>query len=199
MRAGWADNRGAVTATDRYNHWTLDRENANITDIWQRVYRYSLTEQGNSFTVSLYCLPEIWNMRGIMQHTVAFAKKHNSSGSGEKTLSVNPWISLGAGYHRIANRTGADLDLPSGHYDLKWDFDRVTSWSFGAEINQPWYGEPGREHMFAPWRYSQVVMFYPSIFDVRSVSAGPGRKSTVMMQHFASYVRGANGLAGVAP
>lgn len=132
-------NRGAVTASDRYNHWTLDRENANITDIWERVYRYSLTELGNSFTCSLYVLPEIWNMRGIMQHTVALAKQHNSSG---QTLSVNPWISLGAGYHRTTNRTGKNLDLPGDTYDLKWDFDRVTSWSFGAEINQPWCKPP---------------------------------------------------------
>lgn len=53
--------------------------------------------------------------------------------------------------------------------------------------------------MFAPWRYAQVVLFYPSVFDLRSVPAGPAEKSTVMLQHFASYVRGANGLAGVAP
>lgn len=221
-------NRGAVTASDRYNHWTLDRQNANITDIWSRVYRYSLAERGNSFTISLYVLPEIWNMRGIMQHTVALAKQHNSSG---QTLSVNPWIGLGCGYHRTANRTGANADLPGNTYDLKWDFDRVTSWSFGAEINQPWCkslghhaallrsvgahasrseyrtcfcprdadGAEGRENMFAPWRYAQVVMFYPSVFDLRSVPAGPDEKSTVMLQHFASYVRGASGVAGVAP
>ena len=34
----------------------------------------------------------------------------------------------------------------------------------GAEINDPWYGEEGRESMFAPWRYTEVVMFYPSVF-----------------------------------
>ena len=34
---------------------------------------------------------------------------------------------------------------------------------------------------------------------VRSVAAGPGKTSTVMMQHFVSYVRGANNLPGVAP
>ncbi len=52
--------------------------------------------------------------------------------------------------------------------------------------------------MFAPWRFAEVVMFYPSVFDLRSVSAGPGKTSTVMMQHFVSYVRGANNLPGVA-
>ena len=59
-------------------------------------------------------------------------------------------------------------------------------------------GEKGREKMFAPWRFAQVVMFYPSVLDLRSLPAGPDGKSTIMMQHFVSYVRGANGVAGVA-
>ena len=113
-------NRGAVTASDRYTHYTLDRENANITDEWTRVFRYTLEERGDSFTVSLYRLPEVWNMRGIMTHTVALAKQHNRSETGQQTLSVNPWISLGAGYHRTANRSGADVDLPGSTYDMKW-------------------------------------------------------------------------------
>ena len=75
----------------------------------------------------------------------------------------------------------------------------VCVWlQFGAEINIPWYGEAGREQMFAPWRYAEVVCLYPSVFDLRSAPAGPQNRSTVMMQHFVSYVRGANGLAGVA-
>ena len=113
-------NRGAVTRTDRYNHWTLDRENANISDPWARVYRYTLKERGDSFTVSLYRLPEVWDMRGIMQHTVALAKQYNQTNTGQQTLSVNPWISLGAGYHRTANRTGKNIDLPGSVYDMKW-------------------------------------------------------------------------------
>ena len=83
-------------------------------------------------------------------------------------------------------------------FDTHWDYDRVASWTFGVEINQPWYGSPGRELMFAPWRFAQVVILYPSVFDPRSVAAGPEGKSTVAMQHFATYVRGANGLPGVA-
>jgi len=43
-------------------------------------------------------------------HTVASAQQHyNDSG---QTRSVNPWISLGAGYHPTANRTGANELLP---------------------------------------------------------------------------------------
>ena len=36
------------------------------------------------------------------------------------------------------------------------------SWQLGAEINIPWYGQPGREYMFAPWRFAQAVCFYAS-------------------------------------
>ena len=31
--------RGAVTGSDRYNHYTLDKEGANITNIWTRGFR----------------------------------------------------------------------------------------------------------------------------------------------------------------
>ena len=98
----------------------------------------------------------------------------------------------------MSDYMSADQHLGASTDDMKWDFDRVTSWSFGQEINIPWYGEAGRENMFAPWRFAEVVMFYPSVFDLRSVAAGPGKASTVMMQHFVSYVRGANNLPGVA-
>eukprot|EP01043_Picozoa_sp_COSAG02_P064377 COSAG02_NODE_9392_length_2231_cov_2.747186_2_plen_100_part_00 len=89
-------------------------------------------------------------------------------------------------------------DLVSQVYDLQWDFDRVYSWQLGAEINIEWFGQPGREYIFAPWQFAEAVCFYPSIFDLRSKRAGPGENPTVLMQHFASYVRGANGIAGVA-
>ena len=89
-------------------------------------------------------------------------------------------------------------DLVTQFYDLQWDFDRVYSWQLGTEINIGWYGEPGREQMFSPWRFAEVICFYPSIFDLRSKPAGPGGQSTVMMQHFLSFVRGANGVAGAA-
>ena len=49
-----------------------------------------------------------------------------------------------------------------------------------------------------PENLAEVVCLYPSVFDLRSAPAGPQNRSTVMMQHFVSYVRGANGLEGVA-
>ena len=49
-------------------------------------------------------------MRQTFAHTVASAQQnYNESG---QTRSVNPWISLGAGYHPTANRTGANELLP---------------------------------------------------------------------------------------
>ena len=98
---------------------------------------------------------------------------------------------MGEGYKRSAN---ASHPLS---FDFTWDFDRVYSWQFGREVNIRWYGD--RPDNYAPWNEAKVVLFYPSIFDLRSPAAGPGNKSTVVMQHFVSYVRGANGLDGVAP
>lgn len=73
------------------------------------------------------------------------------------------------------------------------------SWQLGREVNNPWYSTESRIERYAPWYAAEVVCFYPSVFDTRGVSAGPGNLSTSMMQHFANYVRGANGLDGLAP
>ena len=144
------------------------------------------------------------DMRATYKATVTFAQeRHNATG---QTRSVTPWISLGAGYRRLANFTWGwgpggpkqEVDLVTDEFSMAWDFDRVYSWQFGAELNIPWFGEPGREAMFAPWRHAEVVVFFPSVFDWRSTVAGQDGKSTAMMQHFVSYVRGANGLAGAA-
>ena len=62
----------------------------------------------------------------------------------------------------------------------------------------PFYAE--RPENYAPWGEAQVVLLFPSpLNDYEMEPAGPGNTSTVGMQHFASYVRGANGLDGVAP
>ena len=150
---------------------------------------YTLRERGPGYSVALYTLPEIFAMRGRFAQTVANAAAHNQSGA--LTGGVSPWLALGAGYKRNAN---ASHPLS---FDFTWDFDRVYSWQFGREVNNPWYGL--RPENYAPWNAAKVILFYPSIFDLRSPAAGPGNKSTVAMQHFASYVRGANGLDGVAP
>ena len=69
----------------------------------------------------------------------------------------------------------------------------------GREINDAWYGTESRIERYAPWYAAKVVVFYPSVFDVRGVRAGPGHRLTNFMLHFTSYVRGATGLDGLAP
>ena len=154
---------------------------------------YTLDEQGESLAISVYTVPEIWEMRATMAQTVALARTRNAS--GQLRGGVTPWISLGAGYRRVANHS-AVLDS-SYAYSMQWDFDRVYSWQIGAEVNIPWWGSAEREALTAPWGVAQVVCLYPSVFDKGSLQAGPGNRSTVMMQHFVNYVRGANGLNGL--
>jgi hypothetical protein len=98
---------------------------------------YTLEEQGETLGVSLYTIPEIWNMRGRMNHTVALAESEAGNRSGT-TRGVTPWLSLGCGYRRQANHTKGDL------YDLCWDYDRVYSWQMGVEVNVPWYSTESR-------------------------------------------------------
>ena len=74
----------------------------------------------------------------------------------------------------------------------------VYSWQLGAELNIAWWGSTERAAMTAPWGEAQVVCLFSSVFDPGSLQAGPGNRSTVMMQHFVDYVRGANGLDGLA-
>jgi hypothetical protein len=161
------------------------------SDPWWMRTSYTLQERGDSLAISVYTVPEIWEMRAVMTQTVALAQKHNVS--GQLRGGVTPWISLGAGYRRVPNHT-----LTGSYVYQYWDFDRVYSWQLGAELNIPWWGSPERAAMTAPWGAAQVVCLFPSVFDPGSSQAGPGNRSTVMMQHFVNYVRGANGLDGLA-
>eukprot|EP01043_Picozoa_sp_COSAG02_P011526 COSAG02_NODE_424_length_22575_cov_79.088361_22_plen_501_part_00 len=171
-------DRGAVSKWDTTPTWTVSPY-------------YTLEERGESLSLSLYTVPEIWNMRSSMNHTVALAESARGNLSGT-TKSVTPWISLGAGNRRLPKLDGT-------MYDLCWDYDRVYSWQMGREMNNAWYGTGSRVERYAPWNAAQVVVFYPSVFDVRGVHAGPGDRLTNFMQHFVNYVRGATGLDGLAP
>jgi hypothetical protein len=168
-------NRGAVVKWDEF------------AAVWGQDQAYTLEELGESFAVSLYTVPEIWSMREQMNHTIANAKAHNASG---RVTAVNPWVALGCGYHRLAN-----VSQPV-FFDFAYDYDRVYSWQMGRELNEPAYAD---RHGFPAWGNAKAVIFYPSVFETRSPAAGPGDNSTVIMQHFASYVRGAAGMDGVAP
>jgi hypothetical protein len=117
-------DRGAVASTDRWNHYCGDAETCNVKNAFDRPYHYTLKDQGSSFGVSLYQLPEIWHQRTLYRQTVSFAQqKHNTSG---QTKSVTPWLSLGAGYRRFPNFTSPHL--VDYAYSLDWDYDRVYSW-----------------------------------------------------------------------
>jgi hypothetical protein len=176
-------NRGGVEKWDTFHSW---RQNPAYT-------LDELTDAGcNSLSVSLYTFVEIWNMRDRMNHTVELALTRRANGE-RVAASVTPWVSIGAGNRRVANHT------KMVEYDVCWDYEREYSWQMGNEINQGWFGDVERQDRYAAWRYAEVVCMYPSVFDVRGIAAGPGGKSTNLMQHFASYVRGANGLDGTAP
>jgi hypothetical protein len=170
-------DRGAVEKWDTDPGWTVNTA-------------YTLEEQGESLGVSLYTLPEIWNMRGRMNHTVALAQSAAGNRSGT-TRSVTPWLSFGAGYRRQAN---ASRPIK---YDLCWDPGRVYSWQLGRELNNAWFSTDSRIQRYAPWYAAEVVCLYPSVFDVRGVSAWQDKLSTNLMQHFVAYVRGANMLDGL--
>jgi hypothetical protein len=171
-------DRGAVSKWDTAPTWAVSPY-------------YTLEERGESLSLSLYTVPEIWNMRGSMNRTVALAESARGNRSGT-TQSVTPWISLGAGNRRLPKLDGM-------MYDLCWDYDRVYSWQMGREMNNAWYSSGSRIDRYAPWYAAQVVVFYPSVFDVRGVRAGPGGQLTNFMQHFTNYVRGATGIDGLAP
>ena len=62
----------------------------------------------------------------------------------------------------------------------------------GAEINNPYYGDnPTR---FALWGMAKHAMFYPSVFEPRSVQNTPCGNCSVALQHFVAYVHGANNI-----
>ena len=172
--------RGTMTRADNWHSYCAPpQSNCKIaaSPWWMRT-SYTLDERGESLAISVYTVPEIWEMRAIMTETVALARKHNAS--GQLSGGVTPWISLGAGYRRVPNHT---LD-GSYEYTEIWDFDRVYSWQLGAELNIPWWGSPERESMTAPWGVAQVAVLYPSVFNPDSAQAGPGNRSTIAMQHF---------------
>ena len=85
----------------------------------------------HSFAVTLYNLPEVGYTRETFSRTVAAAQKAN--GSGELYNGVTPWLALGCGTRRRANRTlpGTQerrLSWDGDYFDFRYDYDRVVSW-----------------------------------------------------------------------
>ena len=72
-------NRGSVEKWDTDSAW---RQNQHKM--------YTLEEQGSSFSVSLYAIPEILRGREYYAHTVAAALEHNVSGPRPGTTMARP-------------------------------------------------------------------------------------------------------------
>ena len=104
-------NRGSSEKWDQDAAW---RENVHRM--------YTLEEQGTSFSVSLYTVPEILREREYYAHTVAAAQRHNASGPRPgTTMAVTPWLALGCGNLRVP-KPGA---WPS--FSFTWNYDLVYS------------------------------------------------------------------------
>jgi hypothetical protein len=132
--------------------------------------RFTLNELGDSYSVSLYRLPELGYTRQVFRQTAELAETNG-------VASVIPWIALGSGYRR-------ETEDPDGSYwQRDWDFDLFYAWQIGAEVNDPWYGNHPNE--YAPWHAADVVAFYPPPLHARTPAWG---------KHFVAYVRGAHGI-----
>ena len=135
---------------------------------WSQAPYFTLKERGRSFACSLYRVPEIGYTREAYRRTVQNALRHGCD-------QVTPWVALAAGYRRKTHKFH--------EFSFDWNYDLIYSWQLGAELNHPWFGAPEREARFAPWRYAEVVVFYPPAFDPRVPHWG---------KHFVAYVRGAH-------
>ena len=50
-------DRGAVSSTDRWDHFCGEATGCSVPNAYDRPYHYTLQEQGSSFGASLYQLP----------------------------------------------------------------------------------------------------------------------------------------------
>jgi hypothetical protein len=135
---------------------------------WRQTGLWTNREIKAPMSCSLYMLPEQEAMRETFRRTCALADKLGIE-------EVTPYVALAAGYRR-------DL-IKKLRWDYNWDYDLVYSWSFGAELNDPWYAKD--PNTYAPYNRAKMVVFYPSPFYNEVPAWG---------KHFIAYVRGANGV-----
>ena len=96
-----------------------------------------------------YC-DKVFDRRCQNLHAVHFGARYFSKGEsasigpdGETT----PWIALGCGYRQ---------EFGSQVWSFTWDYDRMSSWQLGAELNNDWFAQyPAR---FAAWNASKRVL-----------------------------------------
>jgi hypothetical protein len=136
--------------------------------------------------VTLYSVPEIGYTRRKVNKTIANARlgaAQNKSGTG----AVTTWISLCGGY-----RQGFEYD--ESNFDMRWD--RMYSWKMGYELDNNC--GPLCIGRYADFDYVKTVVFYTSVFDVRTkVYANSTWQAGV--QHFVSFVRGAAVIKDLSP
>jgi hypothetical protein len=130
---------------------------------WMESRYFTLREKGDSFSCSLYEVPEDAKMREAYRRTVELARARG-------VADVTPWIALGAGWNQKAVRS---------RWEFSWDYDLKYSWQLGADVN-----DAGSVAGGGMWKAAKVVVLYPCPFDERS----PGS-----FEHFLAYVRGATG------
>ena len=121
------------------------------------------------------------------QHAVVarLGAAQNKSGTG----AVTAWISLCGGY-----RQGFEYD--ESNFDMRWDWDRMYSWKMGYELDNSC--GPLGVGRYADFDYVKTVVFYTSVFDVRTkVYANSTWQAGV--QHFVSFVRGAAVIKDLSP
>ena len=153
--------------------------------------------------MTLTSTPKAYETREQLRYTV-----ENAQAVPGGTGTVIPFIALGAGYHSYAD---LNLDLFQGMggsrpflhsaFDftgaLDGGYPRTYSATLGAQVNLPMFNSTGRWRHFGPWDKVVAAVFYPSVLDPRSAPC-PGRGadwalgSSVLLDHFISYVRGAN-------
>eukprot|EP00039_Didymoeca_costata_P022575 m.4764 g.4764 ORF g.4764 m.4764 type:complete len:384 (-) comp3096_c0_seq2:129-1280(-) len=183
--------RGSVSYSDTYG-WVGPPSCDTCDTYWGH---YTTWDLGTSFGTSIYSVQELYKMRQTFQKTVAAAKNM------KKPTGVVPWLALGCGYRVMSslNCSAYSLDkAPCTTFDFQFDYGLEFSWQMGSEINDVARYGPNASVRLAPWDYAKSLAFYPSVFDTRSPpSPRLGNSTTIMVEHFAAYVKGAAGLPGL--
>ena len=118
--------------------------------------------------------------------------------------------SLGAAYMRNTslwpdiNAQAKEALRGPGFFDMPFLFnssgyDFAHSMILGAQINQPKFNSSGAWQAFGPWEQAHGATFYPGVFDLRAQPSKIHPGSSVVMDHFVSYVQGATAVLKEGP
>ena len=211
----WAGPAGSE-ANLLWNHFTLRERGDSFSLSLYSINQFWTTRESMRRTVAAAVR---YNTSAVPAATGQCNWAENSAQVG-KVRHVTPWLALGGGgggtYSPTLNCTdmeGSSLNAPHSCPDKRllepfsfWhnDYDRALSWQLGSELNHleryDYTGPNGQlvgsipaAVRLAPWNYSKIVALYPSPFDSRFL---PENGSSSGLRHFASYVRGAAGIAG---